>query len=63
MAHGSGTIQAPPTASAVGPELSLILLQAIEMLTDFLLENTEEVFEEIPEIDDVRSLLQDVVSY
>lgn len=30
-------------------------------LTDYLMENTEEVFEEIPEIDDVRTYIDEML--
>lgn len=43
------------------PEQITALRQAYELLTDYLLENTKEVFEEIPEIDQARSILQEVL--
>lgn len=64
---GIGTVPASQIASAASPEDSEILRLkkaievAIEGLTDWLLDNTEKVFEEQPEIDDVRSGLQNVL--
>lgn len=38
------------------------LTEAIDILTDYLMDNTEEVFEELPEIDEVRSILLELMN-
>lgn len=38
------------------------LEQAAEYLTDWLMENTVEAFEEQPEIDNARTLIQEALS-
>lgn len=41
---------------------SLVKLHLVEqMLADYLVDNTEDVFEEIPEIDDARGLVVEVI--
>lgn len=40
-------------------DLQAGILLATDMLSSYLVDNTEEVFEELPEIDDIRSTLID----
>jgi hypothetical protein len=41
------------------PRLTHDLEEIEHRLTDYLMDNTEEVFEELPEIDDARSAVQE----
>jgi hypothetical protein len=44
---------------ASDPRLTHDLEEIEHRLTDYLMDNTEEVFEELPEIDDARSAVQE----
>lgn len=47
--------------TAMNPNIKVLVSRAESILNEWLVDNTEEVFEEQPEIDDARGLLIEAI--